>query len=30
MNCVGSARRFTNADMRVVLQGNEGILKKDL
>lgn len=25
---IGSARRFTNADMRVNLQGNEGILKK--
>ncbi len=25
---VGSARRFTNSDMRVSLQGNEGILKK--
>ena len=25
---VGSARRFTNADMRVNLRGNEGILKK--
>ncbi len=25
---VGSARRFTNADMRVRLHGNEGILKK--
>jgi len=25
---VGSARRFTNADMRVGLPGNEGILKK--
>lgn len=25
---VGSARRFTNADMRVTLEGNEGILKK--
>lgn len=25
---VGSARRFTSADMRVVLQGNDGILKK--
>ncbi|HAV78199.1 MAG TPA: hypothetical protein DCX53_12695 [Anaerolineae bacterium] len=25
---VGSARRFTNADMRVVLRGNDGILKK--
>lgn len=25
---VGSARRFTNADMRVNLKGNEGILKK--
>jgi len=25
---VGSARRFTNADMRVTLHGNEGILKK--
>jgi signal transduction histidine kinase len=25
---IGSARRFTNADMRVVLQGNEGVLKK--
>jgi len=27
---IGSARRFTNADMRVNLQGNEGILKKIL
>jgi len=25
---IGSARRFTNADMRVNLEGNEGILKK--
>ena len=25
---IGSARRFTNADMRVTLQGNEGVLKK--
>ena len=25
---VGSARRFTNADMRATLQGNEGILQK--
>jgi signal transduction histidine kinase len=25
---IGSARRFTNADLRVNLQGNEGILKK--
>jgi signal transduction histidine kinase len=25
---IGSARRFTNADMRVSLHGNEGILKK--
>jgi signal transduction histidine kinase len=25
---IGSARRFTNADLRVHLQGNEGILKK--
>jgi signal transduction histidine kinase len=25
---IGSARRFTHADMRVVLHGNEGILKK--
>ncbi len=25
---VGSARRFTNSDMRVTLRGNEGILKK--
>jgi len=25
---VGSARRFTNADMRVVLRGNDGILKR--
>lgn len=25
---IGSARRFTNADMRVVLHGNEGVLKK--
>ena len=25
---IGSARRFTNADMRVNLQGNEGILKR--
>jgi len=25
---IGSARRFTNADMRVHLHGNEGILKK--
>ena len=25
---IGSARRFTNADMRANLQGNEGILKK--
>jgi len=25
---VGSARRYTNADMRVILSGNEGILKK--
>ena len=25
---IGSARRFTNADMRVNLHGNEGILKK--
>jgi signal transduction histidine kinase len=25
---IGSARRFTNSDMRVNLQGNEGILKK--
>ena len=25
---IGSARRFTNADMRATLQGNEGILKK--
>lgn len=25
---IGSARRFTNADMRVQLQGNEGILKR--
>ncbi len=25
---IGSARRFTNADMRVTLQGEEGILKK--
>ncbi|HUE98757.1 MAG TPA: histidine kinase [Anaerolineales bacterium] len=27
---IGSARRFTNADLRVNLQGNEGILKKIL
>jgi signal transduction histidine kinase len=27
---IGSARRFTNADMRVNLPGNEGILKKIL
>lgn len=27
---IGSARRFTNADLRVNLQGNEGILKKVL
>jgi len=27
---IGSARRFTNADMRVNLEGNEGILKKIL
>jgi len=27
---IGSARRFTNADMRVNLQGEEGILKKIL
>src|SRR5688572_24557880 len=27
---IGSARRFTNADMRVNLQGTEGILKKIL
>jgi len=27
---VGSARRFTNADLRVTLQGNDGILKKIL
>ncbi|MGZ9235479.1 MAG: GAF domain-containing sensor histidine kinase [Anaerolineales bacterium] len=25
---IGSARRFTNADLRINLQGNEGILKK--
>ncbi len=25
---IGSARRFTNADLRVQLQGNEGILKR--
>ena len=25
---IGSARRFTNADMRASLQGNEGVLKK--
>ena len=25
---VGSARRFTNSDLRVTLQGNEGVLKK--
>lgn len=25
---VGSARRYTNADMRVTLRGNEGVLKK--
>jgi len=25
---VGSARRYTNADMRVILSGNEGVLKK--
>ncbi len=27
---IGSARRFTNADLRINLQGNEGILKKVL
>ncbi len=27
---IGSARRFTNADLRVNLQGNDGILKKIL
>jgi hypothetical protein len=27
---IGTARRFTNADLRVNLQGNEGILKKIL
>ncbi len=25
---IGSARRFTNADMRVILHGDEGVLKK--
>ncbi|NWF64898.1 MAG: GAF domain-containing sensor histidine kinase [Chloroflexi bacterium] len=27
---IGSARRFTNADMRITLEGSEGILKKAL
>jgi signal transduction histidine kinase len=27
---IGSARRFTNADMRIILDGSEGILKKAL